>query len=610
MRSRLMLGLSLCLLVMAGCSMTPSKSAAPAGRAVVDESPADLVVINGLVTTQDPGMLDTTAFAVRDGLFVAVGGSDVVMPYVGSGTKVVDAGGRRVIPGLVDSHQHTTRGGRFFNLELRWDGVGSLAHGLEMISQQALRTPEGHWVRVIGGWSPFQFKERRMPTIAELNEASPDVPVFVLYLYSQGFLNRAGVEALGIDETTATPAGTRYEFVDGGAILHAEPNPDLLYGTVGRLPGLDAETQVNSAKHFYRDQNRFGLTSAIDAGGGGHNYPEDYSASQRLAREGAMDLRVSYYLFPQKRGRELEDFTRWIANNTIYQQLHETLEHGFELEGGGEFLVWAAGDFENFMADRPELSERGDWEAQLKAVTTLLVSNQWPLRIHATYGESIAQILDVFEEVRREQGRFAPRWAIDHAETATVAELRRIKAMGGGVAVQNRMSFAGEYFVERYGAAAAKESPPVRKMLEMGIPVGGGTDSTRVSSYNPWVSIHWLVTGETVGGTVMFVEENRLTRAEALKVWTVGSAWFSQEENVKGRIAAGQYADFAILDRDYFAVVADEIQRIEAVLTVVGGRAVYATDEMADQVSVAELPAAEPAWSPVNYYGGYQRARR
>ncbi len=566
----------------------------------------DLIVLNAQVTTLDEARPEAQAFAVNDGLFTTVGSNEELRALISPTTRVFDAGGRRVIPGLNDSHCHAVRGGRFYTLELRWDGLGSLAQGLDMVATQAKRTPRGQWVRVIGGWSPYQFEERRMPTIAELNEAAPDTPVFVLYLYSQGFLNRAGVEALGIDETTPPPKGGRYEFIDGGAILHASPDPTILYQTIAKLPQLTAEQQAVSTRYFYRELNRFGLTSVIDAGGGGHLFPDDYGGSQALAAQGELPLRISYYLFPQRPGNEHEDFTAWTTN---YTQGHNTAhghDHGFELEGGGEFLVWSAGDYENFRADRPDLAQRGDWQGELYAVTGLLVDKQWPLRIHATYGPSIALIMDVFERVEHNRGRFAPRWAIDHAETATTAELQRIKAMGGGIAIQNRMAFAGEDFVARYGAEAARFAPPVREMLDLGIPVGAGTDFTRVSSYNPWLGLHWLVTGQTLGGTQLFDVANTLTREEALRLFTIGSAWFSQEETVKGRIAPGQYADFAILSADYFTVPEPGIKKIESVLTVVAGEVVYAAEPFAGRVPVEPLPPIEPAWSPVGAFGGWQ----
>ena len=278
------------------------------------------------------------------------------------------------------------------------------------------------------------------------------------------------------------------------------------------------------------------------------------------------------------------------------------LEHGYELDGAGEFLVHSVGDWENFMAPAPDMEERkasGQTPAKdLHEVTTQLVEAGWPLRQHATYGDSIALIMDVFEQVADEQGKFAPRWAIDHAETVRDAELERIKALGGGIAIQDRMAFAGEYFVDRYGADAAKAAPPVRKMLDMGIPVGAGTDGTRVSSYNPWPSLYWLVTGKTVGGLELWDDASNLTREEALNIFTSGSAWFSQEEDVKGKIKEGMYADFAILSDDYFSVPEEDIMSLEAVLTVTGGNVVYAADTYSEHAPEA-LPAVSPDWSPV-----------
>ncbi len=576
-----------------------------------DQQPADLIVTNaGTVFTGADDQSEATAFAVRDGLFVEIGDDADMDAYRGDDTQVIDADGRTVIPGLNDSHSHQIRGGRFYNLETRWDGIPTLKEALDRIRTEAERVPEGEWVRVIGGWSPYQFEEQRMPTVEELNEAAPDTPVFVLFLYSQGFLNQAGVEALGYTPETETADGSRIEFLEGGgAILHAEPNPSILYSTIGKLPQLSEEDMVNSTRHFYRELNRLGMTSSIDAGGGGHVFPEDYVGSKNIATNDGLPLRVSYYLFAQEAGKEAEDFAEWIANNEVGTNQDTELEHGYELEGGGEFLVHSVGDWENFLAPAPDLEERkaeGQTpEEDLHEVTTQLVEAGWPLRQHATYGDSIALIMDVFEQVAEEQGKFAPRWAIDHAETVRDAELERIKAMGGGIAIQDRMAFAGEYFVDRYGAEAAVAAPPVRKMLDMDIPVGAGTDGTRVSSYDPWPSLYWLVTGKTVGGLQLWDDANKLSREEALEIFTSGSAWFSQEEDVKGKIEEGMYADFAILSDDYFSVPEEEIMGLESVLTVTGGNIVYAAEPFAE-FAPEPLPAVSPDWSPVaNYQGAF-----
>ena len=243
---------------------------------------ADLVVVNAKIATLDQQRPAASALAVKGGKFIAVGEEADVRKLQGPETKAIDAGGRTIIPGLNDSHLHAVRGGRFYNLELRWDGVKSLKRGLEMIREQAARTPKGQWVRVIGGWSPYQFEERRMPTVAELNEAAPTTPVFVLFLYSQALMNKAGRGGAEAHCPTAKlpKAGGTNSSKAAGVILHAEPNPMILYSTIARLPELSAEEQLNSAQHFYRELNRFGLTSASDTGGGGHVYPANYESSQ------------------------------------------------------------------------------------------------------------------------------------------------------------------------------------------------------------------------------------------------------------------------------------------------------------------------------------------
>ena len=590
---------------------------ASAVNAQAPSQPADLIVTHARVITLDPARPRATAVAVRGGNFVAVGSDRDVARLRGPRTRLVDAGGRTLIPGLIDSHLHPTRGGRFYALELRWDGVDSLATALRMVKEQAARTPQGQWVRVIGGWSPAQFAERRMPTLDELNAAAPDTPVFVLHLYSRGMLNRAGLRALGITAETKPPPGGRFERGPDGqpnGLLVADPDPTILYATVGKLPQLSTEDQVVSTRHFYRELNRFGVTSVIDAGGGGHRFPDDYAGSAALAASGELPLRISYYLFPQRPGRELEDFQRWTAENKPGTNGDRLRANGYVLEGGGEFLAWSAGDFENFLAPRPELSDRPRWRDDLTGVARELVTKGWPIRIHATYDESVAHILDVFEQIDGEEraggrrGFAGIRWAFDLAETVSPKSLDRIHALGGGVAVQDRMAFAGEDFVARYGADAARAAPPIREMLRRGIPVGAGTDGTRVAGYNPWLSVYWLVSGKTVGGTQLADEPNRLRREEALRLWTVGSAWFSGEEKVKGRIAPGQYADFAVLSADYLAVPEEEIKQLESVLTVVGGDPVFAAGQYSRLVTTS-LPAIKPEWSPVAFYGGYARKK-
>jgi predicted amidohydrolase YtcJ len=564
-----------------------------------DASP-DLIVHNAKVTTLQNSRPEVQAFAARGEKIVAVGGNAEIIGLRAANTRVIDAGGRRVIPGLNDSHFHIVRGGRDYNLELRWDGLESLQRGLQMISEQAIRTPKGQWVRVAGGWSPYQFREKRMPTIAELNDAAPDTPVYVLFAYSEGLLNRSGVAALGWTPNTKPPEGGSFEFVDGGAILR---KPAAAYTPIGKLPALSAEDQVNSTQHFFRELNRFGLTSAVDAGGTNLPYPDDYQALAKLAARPEFPIRIANLLFAQQPGAERVFYEKLSVEEKRNVNRAASRLNGYVFQGAGEVLVWTAADFEDFMAARPDLSPQ--MERDLADVTRLLAQKQWPIRQHATYDQSISRILDVFEPIFKETG-YQARWGIDHAETISAHNIARIKAMGGGIAVQNRMAFAGEFFVERYGAEAASHAPPIRQMLDAGLIVGAGTDATRVASYNPWISLYWMVTGKTVGGMQLAPPNNRLSREEGLRLYTVGSAWFSGEEEVKGRIAPGQFADFAILSADYMTVPEEQIRRIESVLTVTGGDVVYSAGPFAT-FAPEPLPPVSPAWSPVAAFGGYQR---
>jgi predicted amidohydrolase YtcJ len=271
--------------------------------------------------------------------------------------------------------------------------------------------------------------------------------------------------------------------------------------------------------------------------------------------------------------------------------------------GAGEMLVFSAADFEDFLEPRPELA--AGMEIELEKVVRHLVEKRWPFRLHATYDESITRMLDVFEKVNREIPFDGLHWMFDHCETISQKNIERVKALGGGIAIQHRMAFQGEYFVDRYGSEAARATPPVKQMLETGVPVGAGTDATRVASYNPWTALYWLVTGRTVGGLPLYGDNGLLPRATALELWTAGSAWFSNEQGRKGRIQEGMLADLAVLSGDFFTVPEEEIKAIESVLTVVGGEVVYGAAEFT-RLGPPPIPVL-PAWSPVQKVPGHWR---
>ncbi len=559
----------------------------------------ELIFHNGAVTTLDRSRPQCSAVAVAGGRIAAVGGEELLRT-ADDRTQRIDLKGRRVVPGLNDSHIHVIRGGLNYNMELRWDGVPSLADALAMLREQARRTPPPQWVRVIGGWTEFQFAERRLPTLDEINQVAPETPVFVLHLYDRAIVNQAALRAMGYVRETPDPPGGKIQRDHAGnptGLLIAKPNAMILYASLALGPKLAHADQLNSTRQFMRELNRLGLTSVIDAGGGFQNYPDDYRVIGELAEKGDLTLRIAYNLFTQHPQGEFEDFARWVKMTSPGQG-----SDFYRMNGAGEMLVFSAADFEDFLEPRPDLSPV--MEEELSRVIRLLVEHRWPFRLHATYDESISRFLDVFESVNREVPFAGLRWFFDHAETIMPRNLERVKALGGGIAIQDRMAFQGEYFQRHYGSGAAEHTPPIRQMLSMGIPVGAGTDATRVASYNPWVALYWLVSGRTVGGSLLYQEANRLGREEALRLYTQGSSWFSDEEGQKGALAPGQFADLAVLSADYFTIPEEEIKGIESVLTVVGGKVVYGAGDYGN-LAPPPLPVS-PDWSPVTAYGGYR----
>ncbi|GGH58958.1 hypothetical protein HNQ91_000531 [Filimonas zeae] len=564
---------------------------------------ADIVLYNGKIHTLHPTQEAVTAVAIKDGKFIAVGSDSTVMPLAGESTKLVDLKKKTVVPGINDSHIHLIRGGLNYNLELRWDGVPSLADAMRMLKDQVDCTPSPQWVRVVGGWSEFQFAERRMPTLEEINAVAPETPVFILHLYDRALMNRAALRAVGYTrDTPAPPGGVIQKDANGEptGLLIASPNAMILYATLAKGPKLSYDHQLNSTRHFMTELNRFGITSVIDAGGGFQNYPDDYQIINELHDKEQLTVRIAYNLFTQHPKQEYEDFDNWTKSVKVYQG-----DDMYRHNGAGEMLVFSAADFEDFLQPRPDLPE--NMEADLERVVRLLVEHRWPFRLHATYNESITRFLDVFERVNRDIPFNGLPWIFDHAETIDERNIDRVKALGGGIAIQSRMAYQGEYFTDRYGAAAALQTPPVKRMLENGVPVGGGSDATRVSSYNPWVSMYWLTAGKTVGGLQLYNEATRLSRETALELYTRGSAWFSNEQHKKGDIKTGMLADLAVLDRDYFTVNDEEVKQIEALLTIVAGKIVYAKEDFSNH-SPASIPVL-PDWSPVNRFGGYYADR-
>ena len=561
--------------------------------------PADLLIENAKIVTLDPTVPSAEAIAIRGNTIAAVGSRRDLEALRGPATTIIDAGGRTIVPGLNDSHCHFIRGGLTYSQELRWDGVPSLAMALRMLKDQALRTPAPHWVQVVGGWTGGQFAERRMPTLDEINAATGDVPCFVMHIYDRAFVNKAGLRVLGYTKDTQDPLGGLLERdaagTPTGLVLNVA-NIGSLLGVFARIPKLQADDQILSTRLFMREMNRLGVTSVLDAGGGGQNYPENYGAIAKLAADRQMTLRISYSLFAQHPGHEIDDYQSWVKMVKAGEG-----DAFFRMLGGGEYMIWGAADQANFAKEiLPVPANATD---QLAQAVKLVVENGWPFRLHANYDQTVKLILDGLEKANRDVDVSKVRWAIDHAETISPESLERVAKLGGSIAIQNRMTLDGDAFAAKWGMEAAADAPPIGRIKSMGIKLAGGTDGNRATSHNPWVGLQWLVTGRTISGQKLNADRNLLERTEALRLYTEGGAWMSGEEARKGTLSPGKLADLAILSDDYMSVPEGRIGDITAVATVLDGRIVHGSGPYAG-LAPAALPVA-PDWLPIGAYPSY-----
>jgi predicted amidohydrolase YtcJ len=563
---------------------------------------ADTIIYNAVIATLDPTKPRAQAIAIKGELIQRVGGDHEVMQLRGPQTKLIDAKKRTIIPGLIDAHTHFIRGGLTYSMEVRWDGVSSLSYGLQMLKLQAERTPAPHWVQIIGGWTWAQFDEKRFPTLDEINMATGDTPAMIMHMYDRAWINRAGLRVLGWNKDTPNPFGGVIEKDFAGnpsGLLVATIGLPALVNTWLKIPRLPAQDQIISTQHFMRENNRLGLTSVIDAGGGGQNYPDNYSAISELAKNKQLTMRISYELFAQAGGRELENYQKWSSMVQVGQG-----DDYFKMIGAGEYIVWAAGDVTNFDKDPQVIAPV--MESQLSAVGKFLASNRWPFRMHTSYDATAQRVLGVLEQVHREVPLNGLRWGLDHCETISAQSLERVAAMGGSINIQNRMSLDGEAFYKRFGQSISADAPPIKRIREMGIPLAAGTDGNRATSYNPWIGIHWLITGKTLGGKKLQGDHNLLSREEALGLYTKGGAWISRDEDKKGTLEIGKLADMVVLESDFFSIEVDAIKDLQSVLTMVGGRVVYASG--AYSPLAVKAPEIKQVWLPVNEYGRYYKS--
>ena len=523
---------------------------------------ADTVLINGKILTVDSQFSTQEAIAIRDGKIVAVGKTADVRKLSGPRTRVIDLHGQTVVPGLIDSHLHAIRAGLSFRTEVNWVGASSLDDALSRIRLAVRTMKPGAWLIVAGGWNVQQFKERRVPTQAELAAAAPDNPAYVQLGYGWALMNPLGLKTLNITSEVDLPSGGRFEKDASGNLTGAVVGGQAaIISLFDKLPKPSPEDEVEGTKLFFRELNRLGITGFVDPGGN-NLFPTDYPPLLKVWRDHQMTVRIAFALNGQTPGKEFEE----------YQSLTRLLPMGFgdemlKFNGIGERITW---DMNN--NDKPTQAQKDRYYQIIKWAA----EQGMALTMHWEHDASVDELLTIFEKVNKEIPITGLRWSIAHLNDASEKSLQRMKALGMGWTVQDAMYFGGEQFLRQNGAEAARRAPPVNMAKRIGVPVGAGTDAHRVASYNPFTALQWFLDGKTVGGAEIRGPEETPTRADALRFYTIGSAWFSFDEKNRGSLEVGKLADLAVLSKDYMTIPIDQIGTIESVLTMAGGKIVYA----------------------------------
>ena len=533
--------------------------AGPGAPAAMAQAP-DILLVNGRIATVDVQSSIREAMAIRGDRIVALGSNADIRRLAVPGSRVVDLQGRTVIPGLIDSHLHAIRAALSFTTEVNWIGAPSLTDALARITRASKAMPKGAWLIVAGGWNELQFKERRRPTQAELEASAPDNPVYVQLGYGWIVMTDRGFKALRITGDGDLPAGSRLERDAAGRLTGSiSGNNAAIVALFDRLPKPTYAQQIEGTRAFFRELNRLGITGVSDPGGN-NLLADDYAALFEVWRRREMTVRVAYSINGQVSGSELDEFKRLTA----------LLPMGFgddmlRFNGIGERVTVAMNNNPNPSAsDKERYYEIAKWAAERGMTLTM----------HWGPDATVDQLLTIFERVNREIPIAPLRWSIAHLNDASARTLARMKALGVGWTMQDAMYFGGDQVLKQSGPAA-RRMPPLMTAAKLGVVVGAGTDAHRVASYNPFTALQWLLDGKTVSGASMRGPEETPDRMTALRFYTVGSAWFSHDDDVRGSLEVGKLADLAVLSKDYLTVPIDQIGGIESVLTMVGGKIVY-----------------------------------
>lgn len=539
--------------------------ASPVGY--VQAQTADTVLFNGKILTVDKDFSVQQALAIGHGQVLASGTSAAMKKLAGDKARLIDLGGRTVIPGLTDGHIHGIRAALTFGTEVNWIGITTLKEALERVRQAAKTQKPGSWIVVAGGWTEEQFEEKRRPSAAEVEAIAPGNPVYIQHLYDWLLLTPKAMEALNIrDDADVAPGGKLERDTNDRPTGVINGNGNALGKLFDKLPKPTLEQQVDGSKKFFREMNSLGITGIVD-GGGVSMYPASYQAVFKLWRDKQLTLRVAYHLCAPKPGSELADL----------QNLTQLLPPGFgdamlHFNGPGEILIWA---------DWTDGDITPDGKARLLELLRWAASKGYTIQLHWNPDRTVHDLLDVVEDVARDYPVRDLRWTVLHLYDASEDNLKRMKSLGLIWGVQDGLYFGGERLQREVGIDLVRRLPPIATAMRLGLTVAGGTDAHRVSSYNPFVALQWYLDGTTIGGIRTRGDAEAPSRRQALQMYTRNSAFMANDDDRRGTLEPGKFADLAVLSSDYLTAPVNEIGKIRSVLTMVGGNVVYADQPFA-----------------------------
>ncbi|MDT8320298.1 MAG: amidohydrolase [Xanthomonadales bacterium] len=539
-------------------------------------SSADLILLNGKIVTVNSAFDVEEAIAIRGDSILAVGSDEEIARRQGPETRVLDLGGRTVIPGLIDGHYHLLEKAVNFQFGVDVALADSIEEMVRRIQERIATTPPGQWIYTTSGWLPQQLKEGRMPTRDDLDPVSPDHPVIVMGGHSV-YLNSQALKLAGITRETVSP--------DGGTIVKdpdtGEPTGQLIENAMYLAPkrsefgAVSPQQKLDALRGAQKILNAAGITSVREPG----LAAEDMRLYQQLHDDGELSLRVSmgYSLDPSKDTAELvAELQTWGVSTGFGNTW-------LRLDGIGEFGI--DGGFEAGLMSEPYRHAPGDLQPEnyfgmqristekIERTTAAMSELGWRATFHVVGDAALDVALDAYEKADKANAIAAKRWVVEHAHYTRPDQFARIKSLGLVISTQFHPYMSAQNMIHFWGEERAAQTMRLRDWLDAGLIVGGGSDWSLMPANPFWILYFWISRDTRLGGFVGL--DQRISREEALRVMTINNAYITFEEKLKGSLEAGKLADLLVLSDDYLTVPEAEVRDIEPLLTVVGGRVVF-----------------------------------